>query len=198
MTRIVYAGMETDVRWEHHERLEHREAMSRLTVLIVGAVLVASAVPGAVAAVPPCNKLLTLQDVTRAVGPGFKAAGFKAPPPEAAAVLGSRGCFYHRSSTDQAGHDVEEDVWLIYIEIPGGAAPQLAETSNGYKLSGAPVVAASALGPGAFYTTDPATKERTLVFFGKGNLYLQLVYKVGKQLNPKAALALAKIVYARL
>lgn len=81
--------------------------VSRLVLLTVGVVLIASVVPGAVAAVPPCDRLLTLQDITKAAGPGFKA-----PPPEAAV----------------------------------------------------------------------------------GNLYLQLAYKVGKQSDPKAALALAKAV----
>ena len=57
--------------------------VSRLMVLIVGMVLVAPAVPAAVAAVPPCDKLLTLQDITKAAGPGFNA-----PPKEAAAHLG--------------------------------------------------------------------------------------------------------------
>ncbi len=164
--------------------------VSRLMVLIVGVVLVASAVPGAVAAVPPCDKLLTLQDVTRAAGPGFKA-----PPKEAAAHLGP-GCFYSRRTQQADNSNLEEDIWLNFNETPGGAAPKLAELYNGYKLAGAE--AASGLGPGAFYMPNPATKKGIWVFFGKGNLYLQLTYNVGKQSDPKAALALAKVVYARL
>ncbi len=45
--------------------------MSRLMVLIVGIGLVASVAPGVIAAAPPCEKLLSLQDVTKMVGPGF-------------------------------------------------------------------------------------------------------------------------------
>lgn len=164
--------------------------VSRLMVLIVGVVLVASAVPGAVAAVPPCDKLLTLQDVTRAAGPGFKA-----PPQEAAAHLGP-GCFYSRRTQQADSSTLEEDVLRTFTETPGGAAAKLAELYNGYKLAGAE--AASGLGPGAFYLPNPATKTGTWVFFGKGNLYLQLSYKVGKQSDPKAALALAKLVFGRL
>ncbi len=163
--------------------------VSRLMVLIVGVVLVASAVPGAVAAVPPCDKLLTLQDVTKAAGPGFKA-----PPKEAAAAVGP-GCVYLRRTQQADYSTLEEDVWLIFTENPGGAAPKLAELYSGYKLGGA--VAVSGLGPGAFYWEEKKARKTT-VFFGKGNLSLQLIYKVGKQSDPKAALALAKLVYGRL
>lgn len=162
---------------------------SRLMVLTVGVVLVASAVPGAVAAVPPCDKLLTLQDVTKAAGPGFKT-----PPKEAAAHLGP-GCFYLKRTQQPDSSTLEEDVWLTFSEPPGGAAAKLAELYNGYKLGGAEM--ASGLGPGAFSLPNPATKTGTWVFFGKGNLYLQLSYKVGNQSDPKPALALAKLVYGR-
>ena len=141
--------------------------------------------------VPPCDKLVTLQDVTMAAGPGFKA-----PPPEAAAVLGP-GCFYSKRTQQADYSTLEEDVWLTFKEMPGGAAPKLAELSSSYKLGGAPVEAAPGLGPGAFYLEDKKARS-TGVFFGKGNLYLQLSYKVGKQSDPKAALALAKLVYGRL
>jgi len=55
----------------------------------------------------------------------------------------------------------------------------------------------SGLGPGAFYMEDQTTRQ-TSVYFGKGNVYLELWYKVGKQLDSKTALALAKGVYAKL
>jgi hypothetical protein len=139
--------------------------VSRLMVLMVGVALVASAAPGAVAAVPPCDKLLTLQDVTGAAGPGFKA-----PPKEAAAVLGS-GCAYLRRTQQTDNSTLEEDIWLIFKEIPGGAAPKLAELSSSYSTGGAPVEAASGLGPGAFYLEDKKART-TNVFFGKGNLSL--------------------------
>jgi hypothetical protein len=165
--------------------------VSRLMVLIVGVVLVASAVPGAVAAVPPCDKLLTLQDVTAAAGPGFNA-----PPKEAAAVLGP-GCFYSRRTQQPDYSTLEENVMLTFKENPGGAAPKLVELSSSLRIGGAPVVAASGLGPDAFYVEDKKARS-TGVYFGKGNLHLQLTYKVGKQSDPKAALALAKLVYGRL
>jgi len=46
--------------------------VSRLMVLIVGVVLVASVVPGAVAAVPPCDKLLRCRTSPRPQAPGSK------------------------------------------------------------------------------------------------------------------------------
>lgn len=140
--------------------------VSRPMVLIVGVVFIASAVPRALAVAPPCDKLLTLQDVTQAAGPGFKA-----PPKEAAAHLGP-GCFYLRRTQQADNSTLEEDVWLIFNETPGGAAAKLAGLYNGYKLGGAE--AASGLGPGAFALPNLATKTGTWVFFGKANLYLQL------------------------
>ena len=140
--------------------------VSRLMALIVGVLFVASAVPRAVAAVPPCDKLLTLQDVAKVAGPGFKA-----PPKEAAAVLGP-GCFYSRRTPQADSSTLEEEVWLVFKENPGGAALKLTELSSSYRMGGAPVVAASGLGPSAFYLEDKGARS-TGMFFGKGNLYLR-------------------------
>jgi hypothetical protein len=82
-------------------------------------------------------------------------------------------------------------------ETPDGAAQKLAQLSTTYKRINAPMKEASGLGPGAFYTEDRDTGQ-TSVYFGKGNLFLELTHKVGKQSDPKAALALAKLVYGRL
>ncbi len=155
--------------------------VSCLMALTVGVVLVAWMVPGA-AAVQPCDKLLTLQDVTRAVGPGFTRTHPLIAPPTA--------CAYGRKQN-------EERVWLSPEETPGGAAQKLAQLSTTYKRINAAVKEVSGLGPGAFYTEDKDTGQ-TIVYFGKGNLFLELTHKVGSQSDPKAALALAKVVYARL
>jgi hypothetical protein len=155
-------------------------------ILSLGLVLVASVPVGA--AEQPCAGLLTLQDVTRAAGPGFKLP----PPPNS----GPKLCWYTRRQLVGESY-LEELVGLSLKEIPGGAAPKLVELSNAFKSGGAPVEAASGLGPGAFYLEDKKARS-TGVIFGKGNQYLELTYKVGKQSDPKAALALAKLVYARL
>jgi hypothetical protein len=164
--------------------------VSRLMALVVGVVLIASIVSVAVAAVPPCNKLLTPQDITNAAGPGFEIPGEGAP-----AALRT-GCLYNRRGKDQAGNYLEEAIQLVLQENPGGAVPKLVEISSGFRISGASVGAASGLGPSAFYRE--MGDGSTWVFFGKGNLYVRLTYKVGKQSDPKAALALAKVVYGRL
>src|SRR5690348_3868599 len=155
--------------------------MSRLMLLIVGVVLVSSAVPGRVAAAPPCDKLLALQDVTKAVGPGFTRTHPLIAPPTA--------CAYGRKQL--AGGAYEERVWLSPEETPGGAAQKLAQLSTTYKRINAAMKEVSGLGPGAFYMEDKVTGQ-TSVYFGKGNLYLELWHKVGSQSDPKAALALAK------
>ncbi len=162
--------------------------VSRLTVLIlVGVVLVASAVPQAVAAVPPCDKLLSLQGVTKAAGPGFQRYHPLIAPPTA--------CAYGRKQN--ASGPYTEWVMLSAEETPGGAAAKLADLSATYKRINASVNETSGLGPGAFYGEDKMTGQ-TSVYFGKGNLFLEFWYKVGKQLDSKAALALVKVVYARL
>ncbi len=156
--------------------------VSCLMVLTVGVVLVAWMVPAAAGAAPACDKLLTLQDVTRAVGPGFTRTHPLIAPPTA--------CAYGRKQN-------EERVWLSPEETPGGAAQKLAQLSTTYKRINAPVKEVDGLGPGAFYMEDKETGQ-TSVYFGKGNLYLELWYKVSSQSDPRAALALAKVVYAKL
>ena len=161
--------------------------MSGLTLLTVGVVLVSSAVRGTAAAAPPCDKLLTLQDVTKAVGPGFTRTHPLIAPPTT--------CAYGRKQTAAGAY--EERVWLSPEETPGGAAQKLTQLSTTYKRINAAMKEVSGLGPGAFYTEDKETGQ-TSVYFGKGNLFLELTHKVGSQSDPKAALALAKLVYGRL
>ncbi len=160
---------------------------SCLMALTVGVVLVAAAATGAAGAAPPCDKLLSLQDVTRAAGPGFTRTHPLIAPPTA--------CAYGRKQN--TGGAYEERVWLSPEETPGGAAQKLAQLSTTYKRINAAMKEVSGLGPGAFYTEDKETGQ-TSVYFGKGNLFLELTHKVGSQSDPKAALALAKVVYARL
>ncbi len=161
--------------------------MSRLMPLTVGVVLVSSAVHGTVAAAPPCNKLLAVQDVTGAAGPGFTRYHPLIAPPTA--------CAYGRKQT--ASGPYREWVLLSPEETPDGAAQKLAQLSTTYKRINASMTEVSGLGPGAFYMEDKTTGQ-TSVYFGKGNLYLELWYKVGSRSETKAALALAKLVYGRL
>jgi len=161
--------------------------VSCLTVLTVGVVLVALMVPAAVAAAPPCDKLFSLQDLTTAVGPGFTRTHPLIAPPTA--------CAYGRKQNAAGAY--EERVWLSPEETPGGAAQKLAQLSTTYKGINLLMKEVSGLGPGAFYTEDKMTGQ-TMVYFGKGNVFLELTHKVGKQSDPKAALALAKGVYAKL
>ena len=177
MARIVYAGIETD-GGGNIMRL-----VSRLMVLTVGVVLVALMDSGA-AAQQPCAGLLTLQDVTSVMGPGYALAGGGVSTPTV--------CVYTKGVI---GIAPANRVTLTLQDEAGGAAPKLVELSSGYRKRGAPVVAASGLGPGAFYI-DADTGLNFLVF-GKEKLLLSLGVYAYKTRNVKAALALAKLVYGR-
>ena len=62
--------------------------VSYLMLLAVGVVLVAPPVPGAAAA-QPCDKLLTVQDITSVLGPGFTLAPAPVSGPKPASIRGS-------------------------------------------------------------------------------------------------------------
>jgi hypothetical protein len=82
------------------------------------------------------------------------------------------------------------------------SAQYLKTTQEGMKQEGGAAVAMTpvgGLGEGAFYVVDPRQKPPVfLLFFGKGNLEVQLSVLTGGKPNIDAAQKLAKIAYPRL
>ncbi len=155
--------------------------VSRLMVLTVGVVLVVSVVPGG-AAEQPCA-LLTLQDVTRVVGRGYTLAGDGIP------TL----CMYTKGGIDPRGP--ANKVTLTLQELRIDVAQRLPQLADDWRARGAPVKPASGLGPGAYYIDADIGN---FLVFGKGKLLIGLGVYTDRKRDVKAALALAKIVYARL